>query len=380
MVACRVNYYERHLGDYARDTAHLSMVEHGAYTLLLDRYYATERGIPADQVHRLARARSEDERAAVDAVLADFFKLVDGLWVHGRVESEIQKANNRINAARENGKKGGNPYKKQAYNEPGFLYFASLEAGRVKVGITVDPSKRLYGLRRTHGRQVEFVTLIAVDDMGVCESRVLSEFSRYADGEILVADDATMSDAIAFGESLGVIRQPIRQPNGVPNGEANRQTYQSPDTTLHKSERDTPASAPIDGGYLGTALRRAGCASVVMSHPDFIAAVSEGVTADEATDGVEVAKANGVSGAGMWLYAVRTARTNHAKAATVVKLPAARAGPSSQAPSRTRQSIQNLQDTADALIQQSTAALAHQGVEYRPDEAPDAQLGWASGA
>ena len=44
-----VNYYERHLGDYARDTAHLTMVEHGAYTLLLDRYYATESPIPADQ-------------------------------------------------------------------------------------------------------------------------------------------------------------------------------------------------------------------------------------------------------------------------------------------------------------------------------------------
>ncbi len=25
-----MNYYERHLGDYAKDTAHLSMLEHGA--------------------------------------------------------------------------------------------------------------------------------------------------------------------------------------------------------------------------------------------------------------------------------------------------------------------------------------------------------------
>ncbi len=30
-----MNYYERHLGDYAKDTAHLTMIEHGAYTLLL---------------------------------------------------------------------------------------------------------------------------------------------------------------------------------------------------------------------------------------------------------------------------------------------------------------------------------------------------------
>ena len=31
-----MNYYERHLGDYARDAGHLSMLEHGAYALLLN--------------------------------------------------------------------------------------------------------------------------------------------------------------------------------------------------------------------------------------------------------------------------------------------------------------------------------------------------------
>ena len=46
-----------HLGDYAKDTAHLSMLETGAYRLLLDRYYGTEQGIPADQAHRIARAK-----------------------------------------------------------------------------------------------------------------------------------------------------------------------------------------------------------------------------------------------------------------------------------------------------------------------------------
>ena len=86
-----MNYYERHLGDYARDTAHLSMLEHGAYSLLLDRYYATEAPIPDDQVHRLARARSPEEIAAVDAVLAEFFVRVDGAWVNHRAEREVAK-------------------------------------------------------------------------------------------------------------------------------------------------------------------------------------------------------------------------------------------------------------------------------------------------
>lgn len=107
-----MNYYERHLGDYAKDTGHLSLLEHGVYTLLLDRYYATECGIPAEQAHRIARARSVDERTAVDVVLAEFFRLEENLWVNGRVEEELEKARGRIATARENGRKGGRPPKK----------------------------------------------------------------------------------------------------------------------------------------------------------------------------------------------------------------------------------------------------------------------------
>lgn len=108
-----MNYYERHLGDYAKDTAHLTMLEHGAYCLLLDRYYATEQGIPADQAHRVARARSREEKAAVDAVLQEFFTLDDGVWRNGRADEEIAKASVKINAAKNNGKKGGRPRKGQ---------------------------------------------------------------------------------------------------------------------------------------------------------------------------------------------------------------------------------------------------------------------------
>jgi uncharacterized protein YdaU (DUF1376 family) len=120
-----VNYYERHLGDYAKDTGHLSLLEHGVYTLLLDRYYATEQGIPADQAHRVARARTDEERGAVDAVLNEFFRLEENLWVNGRVEEELGKARGRIENARQNGKKGGRPAKKnpdETQKEPsGFL-------------------------------------------------------------------------------------------------------------------------------------------------------------------------------------------------------------------------------------------------------------------
>lgn len=86
-----MNYYEHHLGDYAKDTAHLTMLEDGAYRRLLDRYYGTEQGIPADQAHRICRARSREEKAAVDAVLEEFFFLAEGVWKNNRAEEEIKK-------------------------------------------------------------------------------------------------------------------------------------------------------------------------------------------------------------------------------------------------------------------------------------------------
>lgn len=112
-----MNYYERHLGDYARDTAHLSIMEHGAYTLLLDRYYSSEHGIPADQAHRLARARTREEKQAVDTVLDEFFMLVDGIWINDRCEEELAKAKTKIEASRANGKKGGRPKKETLGSE-----------------------------------------------------------------------------------------------------------------------------------------------------------------------------------------------------------------------------------------------------------------------
>ena len=95
------------------------MLEHGAYCLLLDRCYATERGIPDGQAHRLARAKSKDELAAVNAVLAEFFTLDAGEWKNGRAIREIEKTQTKITASRENGKRGGRP--KRTQQQPGGL-------------------------------------------------------------------------------------------------------------------------------------------------------------------------------------------------------------------------------------------------------------------
>lgn len=103
-----MNYYEKHLGDYAKDAGHLSILEHGVYNLLMDRYYGTEQGIADEDKYRKIRAQTEEERAAVDVVLREFFHLDDdGVWRKGRIQEEIAKARKRMETARANGQKGG---------------------------------------------------------------------------------------------------------------------------------------------------------------------------------------------------------------------------------------------------------------------------------
>lgn len=102
-----MNFWKRHIGDYARDTGHLTLMEHGVYTVLLDRLYATERPIPEGDVYRVARASTRPERAAVDAILREFFELDDGAWTNPRAMLEIEAAQAKASANRANGANGG---------------------------------------------------------------------------------------------------------------------------------------------------------------------------------------------------------------------------------------------------------------------------------
>lgn len=108
-----MNYYEHHLGDYYRKAKHLTMLEHGAYRMLLDLYYIHEEPLPADMkaIQRLAGARMDDEKEAVENVVREFFTLADDGWRHAKCDEEIEKARARIDTARENGKRGGRPKK-----------------------------------------------------------------------------------------------------------------------------------------------------------------------------------------------------------------------------------------------------------------------------
>src|SRR5690606_789545 len=89
-----VNFFKLYIGDYQRDTAHLSMAEHGAYVLMLQIYYATEKPLPTGKaLHRMLRAQDKAERDAVDTVAKEFWTETDDGLVNERANEEITKAN-----------------------------------------------------------------------------------------------------------------------------------------------------------------------------------------------------------------------------------------------------------------------------------------------
>jgi uncharacterized protein YdaU (DUF1376 family) len=81
-------------GDYRRDTQHLSMMEHGAYCLLLMHCWDQRGPLPLDErrIFGICNARSNEEMGAVRHVLAEFFTRMDDGWYNRRMDREINRA------------------------------------------------------------------------------------------------------------------------------------------------------------------------------------------------------------------------------------------------------------------------------------------------
>lgn len=110
-----MNFYKRFMGDYTRDTAHLSLAEHGAYTLMLDHYYSTEQPLPAEPaaLFRICRAFDKAEQKAVMTVADAYFPIGDdGLRHNARADRQMPADLRVIETARANGRNGGRPPKR----------------------------------------------------------------------------------------------------------------------------------------------------------------------------------------------------------------------------------------------------------------------------
>jgi len=85
-----MHYYKRNLGDYAKKAGRLTMLQHGAYTLLIDSCYDRELFPTLEQALEWTWASTEAEIEAVNFVLNRFFVLdKDGCFVQDRILDEL---------------------------------------------------------------------------------------------------------------------------------------------------------------------------------------------------------------------------------------------------------------------------------------------------
>jgi uncharacterized protein YdaU (DUF1376 family) len=108
-----MHYYPRNISDYRRDTSVLTLLQHGAYTLLMDEAYDTERPLPSDPelLYRICRAFSKTEKMAVAFVVERYFQVQGGSLAHKRIDAEVAEYKEGAERNRANGRRGGRPKK-----------------------------------------------------------------------------------------------------------------------------------------------------------------------------------------------------------------------------------------------------------------------------
>lgn len=100
-----MHYYQRNIGDYARDTGHLSVLEHGLYVLMLDWYYLNERPITDFDLKRISRGMVDEAKT----VLCEYFKETEYGWIHSYADRVIEAYHQKAEKNRKNGQMGGRP-------------------------------------------------------------------------------------------------------------------------------------------------------------------------------------------------------------------------------------------------------------------------------
>jgi uncharacterized protein YdaU (DUF1376 family) len=119
-----MHYYKRNLGDYAKKAGRLTMLQHGAYTLLIDSCYDREVFPTLEQALEWTWASTEAEVEAVKFVLGRFFVLdKQGQYVQDRILEELlhyhknADTNKRIAEEREAKRKQKRTNREQVVNE-----------------------------------------------------------------------------------------------------------------------------------------------------------------------------------------------------------------------------------------------------------------------
>jgi len=119
-----MHYFKRNIGDYHKKAGRLTMLQHGAYTLLIDSCYDREQFPTEEQAIDWCWASTAAEVSAVKFVLTKFFTLNGDKYEQNRIKEEVDRyhensaRNKQIALDREAKRREDSTNRAQSVNEP----------------------------------------------------------------------------------------------------------------------------------------------------------------------------------------------------------------------------------------------------------------------
>ena len=121
-MANEARYMPLYVDRYLADTAYLPTIAHGAYLLLIMNYWQRGKPLPASDRKLASIARLTDvEWASIRDDIAAYFIEEDGEWRHTKIDTELRRAAQKIEAAKRAGEASANARaqaKTSTYQQP----------------------------------------------------------------------------------------------------------------------------------------------------------------------------------------------------------------------------------------------------------------------
>ncbi len=161
----------------------------------------------------------------------------EGVIVCRRMVRDEEKRQGQI----EDGKRGGNPVLAGNYNTAGYVYAIQRQSDlKIKIGISINPTKRLYKLR--YESKGDTLTLLAtkyVDDMGVFEAELHRKYAEFASGEWFALPPFEQ------GEMLSTLKGQLKgkTPPSPSSSSSSSSSSSTAKTELPEGAKNAPSSA-----------------------------------------------------------------------------------------------------------------------------------------
>lgn len=204
-MTAKLPSFQFYPGDWRKDPGvqALSFHDRGVwFELLLIMHESNDRGkllldgkaFPEDGLARLLGLDKQILTTTLTTLLTYGVASIDpetGALMNRRMVRDEESRKTQTNY----GKKGGSPALCENYNKPGFVYLIQRASdGAVKIGISQNPTRRVYKLRyQNRETSLEIIGIFHVADMGKEEAELHGLFEHKANGEWFNLDQTELN-------------------------------------------------------------------------------------------------------------------------------------------------------------------------------------------